>query len=233
MTEPDPTTTGGEALPQAGGSEALPQLRASDADRERVADQLRQASGEGRLTVDELDERLTSCYSARTVNELSRLTADIVPRDPASLSTPVPDRPTVRPGPGGTSTIVSIMGGNDRKGRWRVASRLNVVSIMGGADLDFTQAEFAQRETTITVFSLMGGNDLRVPDGVEVHVSKFALMGGHGVKLSDAPPPPGAPVIRLRMFSIMGGSDVEQGRKLTKAEKRLRKARERGELTGG
>jgi Domain of unknown function (DUF1707) len=35
-----------------------PGLRASDADRDRVAEVLRQAAGEGRLTLDELDERL-------------------------------------------------------------------------------------------------------------------------------------------------------------------------------
>jgi hypothetical protein len=217
----------------ASGDDApLPALRASDGDRERVADQLRQASGDGRLTIDELDERLTRCYAARTVADLAPLTADIVPTA-RGLTSDATTPPAVRPGPGGTSSIVSVMGGNDRKGRWRVAARLNVISVMGGADLDFTQAEFSEPETTITVFSLMGGNDLRIPDGVEVRISKFALMGGHGVRLSDTPPPPGAPVINLRMFSIMGGSDVEQGRKLSKAERRLRKAQERGELTGG
>jgi Domain of unknown function (DUF1707)/Cell wall-active antibiotics response 4TMS YvqF len=218
--------TGDEQQPPV----AVPALRASDADRERVADQLRQASGEGRLTVDELDDRLSDCYAAKTVADLERLTVDIVPgqRVPAAgASEAVP----IRPGPGGTGTIVSVMGGSDRSGRWRVASRLNVINVMGGSDLDFTQAEFSGRETSITVLSLMGGCDLRVPDGVEVHVTKFALMGGHDVKLSDAPPPPGAPVIRLRMLSIMGGGDVRQGRKLSKEERRLQKARERGELS--
>jgi hypothetical protein len=139
---------------------------------------------------------------------------------------------SVRPGPGGTGTIVSIMSGNDRSGRWRVAPRLNVINVMGGGDLDLTQAQFSARETSITVFSLMGGSDLRVPDGVEIHVSKFALMGGHDVKLSNAPVPPGAPVIKLRLLSIMGGGDVRQGRKLAKAERRLQESRRRGELGG-
>ena len=217
-------------LPASRPQPPPPQLRASDADRERVADQLRQASGEGRLTVDELDERLNRCYAAKTVSELAELTVDIVadPQAPTASGT-VP----IRPGPGGTGTIVSIMGGNDRSGRWRVASRLNVINVMGGSDLDFTQAEFSDRETSITVFSLMGGSDLRVPDGVEVHVSKFALMGAHDVRLSAAPAPPGAPVIKLRMLSIMGGGEVRQGRKLSKAERRLQKARERDELSGG
>jgi hypothetical protein len=209
-----------------------PPLRASDADRERVADQLREASGEGRLTLDELDERLNHCYAAKTVAELAELTVDIVPGQQAPLAAGSPGTVPIRPGPGGTTTVVSIMGGNDRSGRWRVASRLNVINVMGGSDLDFTQAELSNRETSITVFSLMGGSDLRVPDGVEVHVSKFALMGGHDVKLSEHPPPPGAPVIKLRMLSVMGGGEVRQGRKLSKAERRLMKARERGELSG-
>jgi hypothetical protein len=211
----------------------VPELRASDVERERAAEQLRQAAGEGRLTVDELDERLGRCYAARTVAELAELTVDIVPGAHTAIGSEPAGTVPIRPGPGGTGTIVSIMGGNDRKGRWRVASRLNVVNVMGGSDLDLTQAELSDRETTITVLSVMGGTDLRVPDGVEVQVTKFALMGGHDVKLSDAKPPPGAPVIRLRMFSIMGGGDVNQGRKLSKAERRLKKARERGELSGG
>jgi Domain of unknown function (DUF1707)/Cell wall-active antibiotics response 4TMS YvqF len=212
----------------------LPALRASDVERERAADQLRQAAGEGRLTVDELDERLTRCYAAKTVAELAELTVDVVVsgHDPLRGSPRTPGV-AIKPGPGGTGTVVSIMSGSDRSGHWRVAQRLNVISVMGGSDIDLTQAEFAAPVTDITVFSLMGGADIRVPDGVEVRISKFALMGGHDVKLSDQAPPPGAPVIRLRMLSIMGGGEVRQGRKLSKAERRLQKARERGELSGG
>lgn len=213
----------------------LPALRASDVERERAAEQLRDAAGEGRLTVEELDERLTRCYSTKTVAELAELTVDVVVsgHDPAPSSAGAAPPAVVKPGPGGTGTVISIMSGSDRSGHWRVASRLNVISVMGGSDIDLTQAEFAAPVTDITVFSLMGGADIRVPDGVEVQISKFALMGGHDVKLSDQAPPPGAPVIRLRMLSIMGGGDVRQGRKLTKAERRLQKARERGELSGG
>ena len=57
--------------------DALPELRASDADRERTADLLRHAAGEGRLTMDELDERLSITYETRTQRELAKLTADV------------------------------------------------------------------------------------------------------------------------------------------------------------
>ncbi len=107
-------SAGPPPLPPPGSRPPVAQLRASDADRERVADQLRQASGEGRLTVDELDERLDRCYAAKTVAELAELTIDIVvdPEAPANRSATV----SIRPGPGATGTVVSIMGGNDRSG---------------------------------------------------------------------------------------------------------------------
>src|SRR6201999_1607131 len=153
----------------------------------------------------ELDERLTRCYAAKTVPELAQLTVDVVvSRHDAVSGSARAAGVVIKPGPGGIGTVVSIMSGSDRSGRWRVAQRLNLISVMGGSDIDLTQAEFAAPVTDITVFSLMGGADIRVPDGVEVHITKFALMGGHDVKLSDKAPPPGAPVIRLRMLSIMG-----------------------------
>ena len=58
--------------------DSLPELRASDADREHHAEILRRAAGEGRLTFDELDERLTTVYESRTHRELERLVADVV-----------------------------------------------------------------------------------------------------------------------------------------------------------
>ena len=59
----------------------MSELRASDADRERVAERLRDAAGDGRLTPTELEERLEGAFSARTEAELEPLVADLpVPR---------------------------------------------------------------------------------------------------------------------------------------------------------
>ncbi|UGS37823.1 DUF1707 SHOCT-like domain-containing protein [Capillimicrobium parvum] len=62
--------------------EHRPDLRASDADREAVANQLRTASEDGRLDVDELDDRLAKVYAAKTYGELEPLTADLAPDPP-------------------------------------------------------------------------------------------------------------------------------------------------------
>jgi Domain of unknown function (DUF1707)/Cell wall-active antibiotics response 4TMS YvqF len=193
----------------------LPELRASDEDRERTAETLRRAAGEGRLTMDELEERLHSTYEARTHRELEGLTRDVVSPGEVRHSARMP----VRRGDGGAHWLVSVMSGRDRKGRWRVARRCNVINVMGGADLDLNDAELADDYVEMTVFSLMGGADIRVPEGLNVEVSEFAFMGGNSVRLGDELPDPGGPVLRLRLLSIMGGTDVKRGRRLSKRER--------------
>jgi hypothetical protein len=69
-----------------------PGLRASDAERERVADALRRHHLDGRLDTEELQERLDRCYAARTVGELEPLLADLPGDGPARPSAP-PMRP--------------------------------------------------------------------------------------------------------------------------------------------
>jgi hypothetical protein len=202
-------------------------IRASDDDRERTAEQLRQAASQGRITVDELEERLQTAYAARTQGELAPIVADL----PAAPERRVGRLP-VRRGEGGTGWLVSIMGGHDRQGHWRIAPHLKVINIMGGSDLDLHEAELAEDEVVITVFSLMGGTDIRVPEGLNVEVSQFALMGGNGVELGPSHPDPGGPVVRIRMWSIMGGSDVKRGRRLTRAERKQQRLERRADRHG-
>jgi hypothetical protein len=159
--------------PYSGGvSDELPELRASDADRERTADVLREAAADGRLDVDELEERLHTTYAARTHKELERLTADVVVPGGAGR----PSRMPVRRGGGGEGTrwLISVMSGHDRKGRWLVGESCRVLNIMGGSDLDLNDAELAGDHVTMTVFSLMGGASIRVPEGLNVEVSDLA-----------------------------------------------------------
>jgi hypothetical protein len=200
--------------------DALPELRASDADRERTAEILRRAAGDGRLTMDELEDRLNRTYETRTSRELARLTADVIASHERET---VEGRMPIRRGEGGANWLISVMSGHDRKGRWRVGRHLKVVNVMGGSSLDLNDAELADDYVEITVFSLMGGGDIRVPDGLNVEVADFSFMGGNDVKLGDHTPDPGGPTLKLRLISIMGGNDVKRGRKLSRAERRARR----------
>jgi DUF1707 SHOCT-like domain len=207
--------------------ESLPELRASDADREHTAERLRQAAGEGRLTMEELEERLHTTYAARTHRELERLTADVVVGDTYAPAGQSPRMPIRRDATEDTKWLVSLMSGHDRKGRWLVGRRLNVVNVMGGSDLDLNDAELAGDVVEMTVFSLMGGASIRVPEGLNVEVSDIGFMGGNSVEIGDERPDPGGPTLRLKLISIMGGTDVKRGPKLSRKErKRQRELRD-------
>lgn len=71
-----------------------PEMRASDADRDRVAATLREHCAQGRITIDELNERLEGVYRARTVGELRRLTGDLPEEDLYELPVPASRRAT-------------------------------------------------------------------------------------------------------------------------------------------
>jgi hypothetical protein len=178
--------------------------RASDSEREATVAQLREAAAEGRLTVEELSGRIDAAYAATMRADLEPLTADL----PATMTQSMP----VEAGSGGTRFLLGLFGGGDRRGRWRVAERVVVVNIFGGADLDLREATLATPEVQITVISLFGGSDIIVPEGVHAELSSFALFGGDDLRLDGPEPPPGAPVVHVRTVSIFGGTDVKTRR---------------------
>lgn len=175
-----------------------PALRASDADREAAVAHLREATAEGRLTLDEFSQRMEAAYAARTAGELEQLTTDL----PAhGARTPVSTRRPRR-------FTISVFGGVDRKGRWRSARSHWVVSFFGGSDLDFRDATLERGEATVYVLDLFGGTDLYVPEGVDVDFNGIGIFGGADEHGRDPPPLPGAPVLHVRAFSLFGGTDL-------------------------
>jgi Domain of unknown function (DUF1707) len=201
-------------------------LRASDADRERTADVLRDAAAEGRLTVEELDERLHDAYRGVTRAQLEALVADVraegagfLPAGPATAGGTGGARVAVRRDGEPAERIVSVLGGANRKGRWRVAPLCRVTNVLGGADLDLTEAQLGADVVEMRVFSLLGGADLRLPEHLNVEVSEMSFLGGNDISLGEARPDPGGPVLRLRLVSILGGTDVTRGAKPSMREK--------------
>jgi hypothetical protein len=173
-----------------------PDTRASDAERERVASQLRDQLADGRLTLEELSERLDAAYRARTVGELDELTRDL----PAAATATAGER-TPR-------WVVAVLGGVERKRRWRVPERLNAVAVMGSIHLDLRAAAIASAEVEIVAVALMGSVEIVVPEGVDVEVGGFAVMGAREEKVVESPPVPGAPRIHVRAYALMGTVEV-------------------------
>src|SRR3954451_8594587 len=189
------------------------QLRISDADRHQVAEVLREAAGEGRIDLTELDERLEATYAARTYADLVPITLDL----PVAASSELPARPAAAaPSPlvsGPTEEKhLAILGGLERKGVWTVPAHLTVNCFMGGADLDLRRAQFAAREVVLTINAVMGGADIKVNPHTHVIMEGTGIMGAFSGPSDKTAPELDAnsPVVRIRGFALMGGVDVSR-----------------------
>ncbi|MFI8893197.1 DUF1707 domain-containing protein [Streptomyces paradoxus] len=146
---------------RAGGS---PGVRASHADRDRTVDVLRVAAGDGRLTLEELDERLEAALSARTMGELAVLTEDL----PASaVGIPPEEDGVVRIRQEGAST---------RRGDgWVVPRRLEIRSAWGEVTLDFTDAVITHDTLDIDLDLRAGSLRLLTRPGVVVDTGGLVM----------------------------------------------------------
>jgi hypothetical protein len=189
-------------------------LRASDADRERVAEVLRAAAGDGRLTLDELDERLDAVYAAKTYAELEPITHDLPENsgDYSPARAPAGGGDPARYGNAPTSGgAVAILGGFSRKGDWVVPREFTGFCFMGGGEIDLRDARFEARETTIHIVAIMGGCEIIVPDDATVRVTGVGIMGAFDHTVAGSGSPDG-PVITVNGVAIMGGVDVKRKR---------------------
>ena len=119
---------------------------------------LRQAAGDGRIDLDELDERLEATYAAKTYGELVPITVDLpVPAGPC----PPPARRDAGPGRPAAdrarySGSVAVMSETKRVGPWVVEDNHTAFALMGSVVLDLRQAQFETREVTINAHAVMG-----------------------------------------------------------------------------
>ncbi|MEU1531440.1 DUF1707 SHOCT-like domain-containing protein [Streptomyces fagopyri] len=237
MTEDVPSRGSDDQRPVPRAPEpAGPELRASDADRERVAEQLRDALAEGRLDMEEFEERLEAAFKARTYRDLAPLTRDL-PGSAAATPVNMVKEPAasgswaarIVGGEGSSGWGVAILSGFERKGRWTVPRRFSSFAFMGGGEIDLREANFADREVVINCVAVMGGVNVVVPPGVEVVVRGIGIMGGFDHREEGRPGDPGAPRVIVTGFAFWGGVGVE--RKITRAERlRLREERRQEKL---
>jgi hypothetical protein len=179
---------------------------------------LREAAGHGRISMDELDERLELAYAAKTYADLAAVSRDL----PGPAQAPGPVQPAMAGRIGGTPRSkfsVAILSGARRKGRWVVPRSYVGVAVMGGIELDLREAQFSEPEVTIHAYTVMGGIEITVPEDVDVDVSGIAFMGGFDHNASG-PGVPGAPRVRVIGFALMGGVDVRR-----KPQKAIKSAR--------
>jgi hypothetical protein len=199
-----------ESYPGGWGEQS--QMRISDDDRHRVAEFLRESAGEGRIDMEELDERLGQAYAAKVYADLVPIVADL----PGSSPVVPVHRGSTAPRQAGSvperrfETSIAIMSGSSRKGVWEVGATHAALALMGGVELDLREAVFSTGETVINAYAVMGGVDITVNAHTRVVVDGIGIMGGFEQGRDKVPADlgPDSPVVRVRGVALMGGVSV-------------------------
>ena len=172
--------------------------RTGDADREQAVDALREHAVAGRLTLEELADRVGTALTATTQGELDAALGDL----PATVAPPAADD---------HARVLALFGDVSRSGRWRLGRSVRALGLFGGVRLDLRQAEVTAGEITVDVDAVCGAVDVIVPDGVVLDMSGYALFGAQNADAGEERPPTGAPVVHLRARTAFGSLTVRRG----------------------
>jgi hypothetical protein len=163
-------------------------LRVSHEDRDQVAEALRVAAGDGRLTGDELDERLERALTARTYDDLAVLIADLPAAGTAVAPIPGSQLPgplaAVLPGGAGPAPAKELVkihvssGHSERVGRWAVPARMDLKVTSGHITVDFTEAVITQHALHIDAEVRSGHITLVTKPGIAVDLDDVSVRSG-------------------------------------------------------
>lgn len=207
------------------------QLRASDADRDRVADILREALAEGRLTADEHAERVEGVLAAKTVGELEVFIGDL------------PAAHTRRAAPGGAPShpaagaipadpddnVVAVFSSASRRGRWRAGRRIHAYAIFGSVEIDLSEALFEYQQVMVKAWAVFGNVEVYVPENVSLRGTGGGVLGNFEVDALDSPEPD-APVVYVDGWAVLGNIEgrPKRGRLVADILDRVQRKVDRG-----
>jgi hypothetical protein len=168
-------------------------LLASDADRDIALALLREASVDGRLTLEDLAERTEMVHLARTREDVAAATAGLAAALPA-------------PRTGGEHQR-AVLSSIERRGRWRLAPRNRFTAVLGSIKLDIRDAVLPGPEIEIEARLVLGSIVVTVPEGVLVELSGGGPLASQSLRVEGSPPA-GAPVIRIRFRGVVASIEV-------------------------
>lgn len=179
--------------------------------REEVIDLLIVNYSNGKLSYEAFERRLDKAMESTCNIEITKLAEDleeVVDKEYlqqkerdfgvnyASCKAPESDK------------LINIFGGSNRTGRWTVAKEMSSLSVFGGSKIDFSEAEFSSPEITFKTFALFGGDDIYVPEGVNVVTKAFCIFGGIDNK-TYSHSSRHAPTIVIEGVVIFGGVSIK------------------------
>nr|WP_063763043.1 DUF1707 domain-containing protein [Streptomyces rimosus] len=190
------------------------EIRASDADRDRIAEILREALAVGRLDAEEHAERIDLVYRAKTMGELEPLVRDLPAEDGAPRQRPASAASAAYEAEGAAppdQTMVAIFSASTRKGRWRVPGRINAVAVFGSVEIDLTEGIFQQQHVQINVTAIFGSVEIRVPENVTLRSSGSGVLGAFEVETHESVEGD-APIVQVNGYAVLGSVEAKAKR---------------------
>jgi hypothetical protein len=175
-------------------SEAL-SVPIGDPDRERAAELLQQACGDGRLTLEEFTVRVGAVWAADSRADLDKATGEL------AAAPVVGTRQSVE-------KITCVFSENKRHGRWRMPGSVKVVTVFGATELDLREVQTDAEVVEIRGRCLFGSVKVIVPEGVEVDLVGSAVFSSRKLRLAPVPRLPGTPLVRVHVNTYFGEVDV-------------------------
>jgi hypothetical protein len=180
-----------------------------------------------RLAPREYEQKVAAARRATTTGELESLLLDAAPAG-ALAASPAPPRavsrvpaapahrPPVRPAPPAEldfsdeqGFVMALLSSTRRKGHWEPPARLYVGALMGGAVLDFREADLLEGVTEVVILAIMGGVNIVVPPDLDVEVNGIGLLGGFSHLSRRTDDDDDSPLLRIRGLALMGGVEVK------------------------
>ena len=178
-------------------------VRVSDAEREAVVERLNLATSEGRLTLEEFGDRVAEALAARTRGDLDRVVTDLPAPGRSAAVMPRVGSDAV---PAGRRSQSVPIGSIKRRGRWRIDRDMDLETVIGSIKLDLRQAEVHGADVTLHLKAVLGSVKVWIPYGIAVEVDGESVLGSRTV--DEDSPGPGAPILRLRIDTVIGSAKV-------------------------
>ncbi len=179
--------------------------------REEVIDKLIYHYSHGVISAEAFERRLDTAMASQDHQTIADLAADLTMDVDDDYTRQKEKKLNINYAAGDippNETMINVMGGSDRSGRWKVPAEIRLLNFMGGSDIDFSDAVFTTPNVTIKTICIMGGTDIKVPENINVVTKAFCFMGGIDNKapsIADRQ----APTITVEGFVLMGGIDID------------------------
>ncbi len=168
----------------------------SEPERERAAELLQKACGDGRLTLEQFSVRVGAVWAAESADELAEATAGLS-QTPIVGSARTVDK------------VVTIFSESKRRGRWRLReARLKLFTLFGSTELDLREVLTDQDVIEIAGSCTFGELKIIVPEGVEVDVTGTVVFSSRNLHLAAVPRLPGTPEVQVHITTWFSNVEV-------------------------